>query len=102
MPGDIFSQHILVYTHTAAARSWYLLGTAKYSFYTVLHRSAEYQYVIWLVDWSSVKDPFASEVREMLRKMYYLSCCVNCKILMTGLLLLNPSFAIFFFAPLGI
>lgn len=100
MPGDIFSQHILVYTHTAVARSWYLLGSAKCLFYTVLHGSAEYQYVIWLVDWSSVKDPFASEVREMLRKMYYLLCCVNCKNLTSRLLLLDPSFAIFF--PLGI
>lgn len=38
---DIFSQHILVYIHTTVARSYYLLGTARYSFYTVLYCSAE-------------------------------------------------------------
>jgi len=41
VPGYIFSQDILVYIHTTVARSWYLLGTARYSFYTVLYHSAE-------------------------------------------------------------
>lgn len=40
VPGDSFSQHILVYTYTVA-RSWDVLGTARFLFYAVLYLTAE-------------------------------------------------------------
>lgn len=70
MPGDSFSQHILDYTYTVA-RSWDVLGTARFLFYTVLYLTAENESVICDVDLDNEKKTSGC---EMHRKVYYPFC----------------------------
>lgn len=70
VPGDSFSQHILVYTHTVA-RFWDVLGTVRFLFYAVLYLTAENQSVICVIYLGNVKK---ISVCEMHRKVYYPLC----------------------------